>query len=60
MTIAARTLPAQIYRSGEGDARWWVGQLATVKATAADTGGAFTLVEIEVGPWLRDTAPRPP
>lgn len=35
---------------GEGEARWWAGQLATIKATAADTGGGHTLVEIEVGP----------
>lgn len=46
----AQSLPAQAVPAGEGEARWWFGQLATIKATAADTGGAFTLVEIEVGP----------
>src|SRR2546425_13323219 len=50
MTTSSQTLPAQALARGEGDARWWFGQLATIKATAADTGGAYTLVEIEVGP----------
>lgn len=50
MTTDSQILPAQVVAPGGGDARWWFGQLATVKATAADTGGAFTLVEIEVGP----------
>lgn len=50
MTTDSQTLPAQAVASGEGEARWWFGQLATIKATAADTGGAYTLVEIEVGP----------
>src|SRR5690349_16411351 len=35
---------------GEGEARWWFGQLAVLKATAADTGGAYTIVEITVDP----------
>ena len=46
----SQALPAQALAPGGGDARWWFGQLATIKAAAADTGGAFTLVEIEVGP----------
>ena len=50
MTTESQTLPARALRSGEGDARWWFGQLGTVKAAAADTGGAYTLVEIAVGP----------
>lgn len=50
MSTDSQTLPAQALRTGEGEARWWFGQLATVKATSADTGGAYTLVEIEVGP----------
>ncbi len=50
MTTQAQPLPAQALPPGAGDARWWFGQLATVKATAADTGGAYTLVEIAVGP----------
>lgn len=30
----------------DGDARWWLGSLALVKATSADTNGQFCLVEI--------------
>jgi quercetin dioxygenase-like cupin family protein len=37
-------------RSGEGEARWWFGQLAIIRATAADTHGQFTLVEVTCGP----------
>jgi quercetin dioxygenase-like cupin family protein len=35
---------------GEGEARWWVGQLAEIKATAQTTGGAFSLVEVTCPP----------
>src|SRR5690349_2800182 len=37
-------------RAGEGEARWWFGQLAEIKATAADTGGQFTIVEVTCAP----------
>jgi mannose-6-phosphate isomerase-like protein (cupin superfamily) len=30
----------------EGEALWWVGLLATIKATAEQTGGRYTLVEV--------------
>ena len=33
---------------GEGEAWWWMDGLATVKATAEQTGGRYTLVEILV------------
>jgi mannose-6-phosphate isomerase-like protein (cupin superfamily) len=33
---------------GEGEALWWMGGLATVKATTEQTGGRYTLVEILV------------
>jgi mannose-6-phosphate isomerase-like protein (cupin superfamily) len=36
--------------SGAGEARWWLGQLAEIKATAADTGGLFTIVEVMGAP----------
>jgi quercetin dioxygenase-like cupin family protein len=32
--------------SGAGEARWWFGALAELKATAADTGGQMTIVEV--------------
>ncbi len=31
---------------GEGEAWWWFGALATIKATAEQTGGRYSLVEI--------------
>ena len=34
------------YASGEGEAWWWLGALATIKATKEQTGGRYTLVEI--------------
>lgn len=33
-------------RSGDGEARWWLGALAVIKATAADTAGHMTVVEV--------------
>jgi quercetin dioxygenase-like cupin family protein len=33
---------------GEGEALWWMGGLATIKATKEQTGGQYTLVEILV------------
>ena len=44
------TLPARALAAGEGEARWWFGQLAVIKATAEDTAGGHTLVEITVDP----------
>ena len=35
--------------NGEGEARWWLGSLTTIKATAADTAGKFALVEVLEG-----------
>ena len=32
--------------AGEGEARWWLGGLATVKATGKETDGRYTLIEI--------------
>ncbi len=34
------------HEPGEGEAWWWFGALATIKATAEQTGGRYTLVEI--------------
>jgi mannose-6-phosphate isomerase-like protein (cupin superfamily) len=31
---------------GEGDARWWLGGLVTVKATGKETDGRYALVEV--------------
>ena len=34
------------HEPAEGEAWWWVGMLATIKATAEQTGGRYSLVEI--------------
>jgi quercetin dioxygenase-like cupin family protein len=39
-------------RKNEGEARWWFGSLAELKATAADTGGQMTILEITAPPGL--------
>lgn len=36
--------------SHEGEARWWGGGLAVIKASAADTGGLMTIVEVTEPP----------
>jgi quercetin dioxygenase-like cupin family protein len=39
-------------KRGDGEARWWFGQLVEIKATAADTAGQFTIVEVTCPPGL--------
>src|SRR5688572_21942657 len=51
------TNPAQMLKSiavakDEGEARWWFGSLAVIKATAADTGGQMTIIEITEPPEM--------
>ena len=36
--------------SDQGEALWWFGALAVIKATAADTGGLMTIVEVTEAP----------
>jgi quercetin dioxygenase-like cupin family protein len=48
--MAEKVLEALAVRRGEGQARWWLGQLAEIKATAADTGGQMTIVEVTCAP----------
>jgi quercetin dioxygenase-like cupin family protein len=45
-----QTLEPLAIRRGEGEARWWFGALAEFKATAADTGGQMTIVEVTEHP----------
>jgi mannose-6-phosphate isomerase-like protein (cupin superfamily) len=45
-----QTAEALAVARGEGEARWWVGMLAEIKATAADTGGRLAVVEVTCGP----------
>ena len=46
----AQAMQPVVVRNGEGEARWWFGSLAEVKATAADTGGQLTIVEVTEPP----------
>ena len=34
-------------------ARWWLGALAIIKATAADTGGTLTVLDVTDPPWVK-------
>jgi len=45
-TNEAQSLEPVAVRTGEGEARWWFGALAEIKATAADTAGQMTIVEV--------------
>lgn len=36
--------------SDAGEARWWLGSLAVIKARAADTGGQLTIIEVTESP----------
>lgn len=40
-------------RSGEGEALWWFGGLAEIKATTEQTGGALSLLEITEPPNMQ-------
>jgi quercetin dioxygenase-like cupin family protein len=44
------TLEPLTIRNDRGEARWWFGALAEIKATAADTGGQMTIVEVTEHP----------
>jgi quercetin dioxygenase-like cupin family protein len=46
----AQTLKPVAVARGEGEARWWFGGLAVIKARAADTNGQMTIVEITHAP----------
>jgi len=44
--ITQHPLDAVAVSAGEGEARWWFASLAVIKATAADTAGQLTIVEV--------------
>ena len=49
-TIPSQGLqPVAVGKDG-GDARWWFGSLAVIKASAADTGGQMAIIEITEPP----------
>jgi len=45
-----QTLDPASVPADEGEARWWFNCLAVIKATAADTGGQMTILEITEPP----------
>jgi quercetin dioxygenase-like cupin family protein len=51
-TSRMQTLEPLAVRKAEGEARWWFGALAEIKATAADTGGQLTIVEVTEHPGV--------
>jgi quercetin dioxygenase-like cupin family protein len=46
----APTLEPFATRRGEGEARWWLGALAEIKATAEQTGGLLSVIEVTEPP----------
>jgi mannose-6-phosphate isomerase-like protein (cupin superfamily) len=44
------TLEPLVVRRDEGEARWWFAGLAVIRATAAETGGQMTIVEMTEPP----------
>ena len=49
-TVRSQALQPVTVAKGEGEARWWFASLAVIKATAADTGGQMTIVEVTEPP----------
>ena len=49
-TDRAQSLEPVHVRAADGEARWWFASLAVIKATAADTGGKMTIVEVTEPP----------
>jgi quercetin dioxygenase-like cupin family protein len=49
-TISPQGLQPVAVGKDAGDARWWFGSLAVIKATAADTGGQMAIIEITEPP----------
>jgi quercetin dioxygenase-like cupin family protein len=49
-TLETQALDPMAVSSGEGEARWWSDGLAIIKATAADTAGQMTILEMTEPP----------
>jgi len=43
---------AMATQAGQGEARWWFGGLAEIKATAEDTDGQLTIIEVTEPPGM--------
>jgi quercetin dioxygenase-like cupin family protein len=50
MTPAAQTTRPLAVAHDDGEARWWFGTLATIKATGEHTNGALTVVDVTIAP----------
>jgi mannose-6-phosphate isomerase-like protein (cupin superfamily) len=48
--VQTQTLKPVVVAKDEGQARWWYPSLAVIKATAADTGGQMTIIEVTEPP----------
>jgi quercetin dioxygenase-like cupin family protein len=48
----ALALAPQAVAADAGEARWWFAALAVIKATAADTGGLMTIIEMTEPPGM--------
>src|SRR5262245_37875700 len=48
--VQTQTLKPVAVGKNEGQARWWFASLAVIKATAVDTGGQMTIIEITEPP----------
>ena len=49
-TNAAQGLRPVVVGKDEGEARWWLGSLAVIKVTAAETGGLMSIIEVTDAP----------
>ena len=49
-TVSRQELQPVAVGKDAGNARWWFGSLAVIKATAADTGGQMAIIEITEPP----------
>ena len=48
--LARQPLAPLVVRNDEREARWWFESLSVIRATAADTGGLMTIVEVTEPP----------
>jgi quercetin dioxygenase-like cupin family protein len=49
-TISPQGLQPVAVGTDEGEARWWFGSLAVIKASSADTGGQIAIIEVTEPP----------
>jgi quercetin dioxygenase-like cupin family protein len=52
MSQATKVTEPMAVRAEQGEARWWLGALAVIRATAADTGGQLTVVDVTDPPGV--------